>query len=90
MDAGDRERHNLEGLRGVEVVATAELGRIDITTAQLRTLRVGDVLSTGRDCGSGGAPIDVRVNDVAIGKGEIGVVSEMRTLRVTRLNDAAE
>ena len=55
MDAGDRERHNLEGLRGVEVVATAELGRIDITTAQLRTLRVGDVLSTGRDFGSGGA-----------------------------------
>ena len=85
MDAGDRERHNLEGLKDVEVTATGELGRIEVTTAQLRTLQVGDVLTVGRHCG----PIEVRVNDVAIGMAETCVYNEMRSLRVTRLNDVA-
>lgn len=75
---GDR----LDLLRGVEMDATAELGRARMTVNDLLSLRPGTVIELDR---SAGAPADLFVNGRLIARGEVVVIDENYGLRITQV-----
>lgn len=72
----------LDLLRGVEMAATAELGRARMTINDLLSLRTGAVIELDR---SAGAPADLYVNGRLIARGEVVVVDENYGLRITQV-----
>jgi flagellar motor switch protein FliN/FliY len=72
----------LDLLRGVEMAATAELGRARMTVNDLLSLRTGAVIELDR---SAGAPADLYVNGRLIARGEVVVVDENYGLRITQV-----
>ncbi|HEY3736447.1 MAG TPA: flagellar motor switch protein FliN [Jatrophihabitans sp.] len=72
----------LDVLRGVEMAATAELGRVRMTVNDLLALRDGAVIELDR---AAGAPADLYVNGRLIAKGEVVVVDENYGLRITQV-----
>ena len=77
----------LDLLRGVEMDATAELGRARMTVNDLLSLRTGTVIELDRGAG---APADLYVNGRLIARGEVVVVDENYGLRITHVvNDDA-
>lgn len=72
----------LELLRGVEMQATAELGRVRLTVNDLLGLRDGAVIELDR---AAGAPADLYVNGRLIARGEVVVVDENYGLRITQV-----
>ncbi len=72
----------LDLLRGVEMEATAELGRARMTVNDLLTLRSGAVIELDRVAG---APADLFVNGRLIARGEVVVVDENYGLRITQV-----
>jgi flagellar motor switch protein FliN/FliY len=78
----------LDLLRGVEMEATAELGRARMTVNDLLSLRSGAVIELDR---AAGAPADLYVNGRLIARGEVVVVDENYGLRITQVvtDDAA-
>lgn len=74
------DRLNL--LRGVEMEATAELGRARMTVNDLLSLRNGAVIELDRVAGS---PADLYVNGRLIARGEVVVVDENYGLRITHV-----
>jgi len=76
--AGDR----LDLLRGVEMQASAELGRARMTINELLSLRTGAVIELDRAAGD---PADLFVNGRLIARGEVVVVDENYALRITQI-----
>jgi flagellar motor switch protein FliN/FliY len=74
------DRLNL--LRGVEMEATAELGRAKMTVNDLLSLRNGMVIELDRVAGS---PADLYVNGRLIARGEVVVIDENYGLRITQV-----
>lgn len=74
------DRLNL--LRGVEMEATAELGRAKMTVNDLLSLRNGTVIELDRVAGS---PADLYVNGRLIARGEVVVIDENYGLRITQV-----
>jgi|KBSSwiStaDraftv2_1062776.scaffolds.fasta_scaffold07067_4 flagellar motor switch protein FliN/FliY len=72
----------LDLLRGVEMQATAELGRVRMTVNDLLSLRDGAVIELDR---AAGAPADLFVNGRLIARGEVVVVDENYGLRITQV-----
>jgi len=72
----------LDLLRGVEMEATAELGRARITVNELLGLRNGAVIELDR---AAGAAADLYVNGRLIAHGEVVVVDENYGLRITQV-----
>jgi flagellar motor switch protein FliN len=72
----------LDLLRGVEMAATAELGRARMTVNDLLSLRTGTVIELDR---AAGAPADLFVNGRLIARGEVVVVDENYGLRITHV-----
>ena len=72
----------LDLLRGVEMEATAELGRSRMTVNDLLSLRSGAVIELDR---AAGAPADLFVNGRLIARGEVVVVDENYGLRITQV-----
>lgn len=72
----------LDLLRGVEMQATAELGRVRMTVNDLLSLRDGAVIELDR---AAGAPADLYVNGRLIARGEVVVVDENYGLRITQV-----
>jgi flagellar motor switch protein FliN/FliY len=72
----------LDLLRGVEMGATAELGRARMTVNDLLSLRTGTVIELDR---AAGAPADLFVNGRLIARGEVVVVDENYGLRITHV-----
>jgi flagellar motor switch protein FliN/FliY len=72
----------LDLLRGVEMQATAELGRARMTINQLLSLQTGAVIELDRAAGD---PADIFVNGRLIARGEVVVVDENYGLRVTQI-----
>ena len=72
----------LDLLRGVEMEATAELGRARMTVNELLALRTGAVLELDR---AAGAPADLYVNGRLIARGEVVVVDENYGLRIMQV-----
>jgi flagellar motor switch protein FliN/FliY len=77
----------LDLLRGVEMEATAELGRTRMTVNDLLALRSGAVIELDRVAGG---PADLLVNGRLIARGEVVVVDENYGIRITQVvSDAA-
>ena len=72
----------LDLLRGVEMEATAELGRTRMTVNDLLGLRSGAVIELDRVAG---APADLLVNGRLIARGEVVVVDENYGIRITQV-----
>lgn len=72
----------LDLLRGVEMQASAELGRARMTINELLSLRTGAVIELDRAAGD---PADLFVNGRLIARGEVVVVDENYALRITQI-----
>ena len=72
----------LDLLRGVEMSATAELGRARMTINDLLSLRDGAIIELDR---AAGEAADLFVNGRLIARGEVVVVDENYALRITQI-----
>lgn len=72
----------LDLLRGVEMQASAELGRARMTIHDLLSLRAGAVVELDRAAGD---PADLYVNGRLMARGEVVVVEENYALRITAI-----
>ena len=78
----DNQQRNLEMLFDVPVSVSAELGRSVIKIKDLLNLSPGYVVELERLAGES---IDLLVNGVLIGKGDVVVVNENFGLRITEI-----
>jgi flagellar motor switch protein FliN/FliY len=76
------QQQNLEMIFDVPVGVTAELGRSVIKIRDLLNLSPGSVIELERIAGES---IDLMVNGVLIGKGDVVVVNENFGLRITEI-----
>ncbi len=72
-------------LRNVTLEVTVELGRATLTFAQLLGLTIGSVVELDRAAGS---PVDIRVNGMLFGRGEVVVVDDEYAVRVIEILNA--
>jgi flagellar motor switch protein FliN/FliY len=80
--AGPPSLERLDLLRGVEMAATAELGRARMTINDLLSLRDGAIIELDR---AAGEAADLFVNGRLIARGEVVVVDENYALRITQI-----
>lgn len=73
-------------LRDVLLDVTVELGRATMPLAELMSLDVGSLVELDRPTGS---PVDIRVNGVLLGRGEVVVVDDEYAVRVVEVLDPA-
>jgi len=73
---------NLTMLSDVMLNVTVELGRQSLTLSQVLNLSVGSVVELDR---AAGAPVDVRVNGILFGRGEVVVVDDEYAVRVIEI-----
>lgn len=78
----DDIQNNLEMIFDVPVNVSAELGRSVIKIRDLLTLGPGSVVELERIAGE---PVDLMVNGVLVGKGDVVVVNENFGLRITEI-----
>lgn len=78
----DREEGNLRHLGDTRYDVVAELGREDMPLSQVRALKVQDIIELRKLAGE---PFEIRVNDRVFAEGEIVVVTDQVSVRVTRL-----
>ncbi|MBD3336773.1 MAG: flagellar motor switch protein FliN [Candidatus Eisenbacteria bacterium] len=81
-DLEDGAEANLELLYDVELPIAVELGRAAMQIADILELGPGSVVELDRMAGE---PVDILVNGVRIGKGEVVVVDERFGIRITHL-----
>lgn len=72
----------LDLLRGVQMEATVQLGRTEMTINDLLSLRTGAVIELDR---AAGAPADLFVNGRLIARGEVVVIDENYGLRIQQV-----
>ena len=77
-----QESRNFDLLMHVPLKLTAELGNCTMSVAEVLRLGAGSVVQLDRVAGG---PIDLRVNDRAIARGEIVAVDDNFGLRITEL-----
>ncbi len=75
---------NLDVLLGVPLRVTAELGACTLAVRTILTLGAGAIVELDR---AAGAPIDLRVNDKLVARGELIAVDERYGVRITELVD---
>jgi len=80
-----REEENLRHLADTRYDLAVELGRTEMPLSRVRDLRKEDVIEVSKLAGEA---FEIRVNEHAFAEGEIVVVSDMVSIRVTRLVDA--
>src|SRR5262249_52384648 len=85
MNASVTEDNDLAALNELPVRLVFELGRLELTLAELEVLGPGHVFALGRDQHQ---PVDILANGKRIGLGEIVAVGDALGVRVTRLGDA--
>lgn len=73
---------NLTMLSDVMLNVTVELGRQSLTLSQVLGLTVGSVVELDR---AAGAPVDIRVNGILFGRGEVVVVDDEYAVRVIEI-----
>lgn len=78
----ETQQKNLEMIFDVPVSVSAELGRSVIKIKDLLNLSPGSVVELERIAGE---PVDLMVNGVLIGKGDVVVVNENFGLRITEI-----
>lgn len=75
-------RSNLDLLAGLQMNVTVELGRTELTVAEVLGLGPGSVVELDRLAGE---PVDILVNDRLIARGEVVVVDENFGVRVVEV-----
>lgn len=80
--SGGRAAHHIDLLRGLEMNVTVELGRTELTVAEVLDLGPGSVIELDRIAGE---PVDILVNDRIIARGEVVVVDENFGVRVVEV-----
>ncbi len=86
--AATAEAIRLDLVLDIPVRLSVELGRTEIPIREVVNLGRGSMIELDR---SPGAPLDVRVNGVLIGRGEVVVINEERLgLRFTEVASEAE
>lgn len=73
---------NLTMLSDVMLNVTVELGRQSLTLSQVLNLSIGSVVELDR---AAGAPVDIRVNGILFGRGEVVVVDDEYAVRVIEI-----
>lgn len=71
-------------LRDVELDVSVELGRTEMTLAEVLALHVGSVVELDRPAG---APVDVRVNGTLLARGEVVVIDGEYAVRIAEVID---
>ncbi|MCE7928275.1 MAG: flagellar motor switch protein FliN [Chloroflexi bacterium CFX7] len=74
--------HPIDLLRGLEMNVTVELGRTELTVAEVLDLGPGSIIELDRIAGE---PVDILVNDRVIARGEVVVVDENFGVRVVEV-----
>jgi flagellar motor switch protein FliN/FliY len=74
----------LDHLVNVGVTVTAELGRVTRTIGEVLKLGVGSVVELGRPIAE---PVDLVVQGVRVGRGEVVVVNDRFAIRITEITD---
>lgn len=74
----------LRALENIEVEMSIEVGRTDITIAELLRLNEGSVVELDRLAGE---PLDILVNGTMIAKGEVVMVGERFGIRFSDIVD---
>ena len=77
---------SMQLLRDVHLDVSVELGRTEMTVAEVLELTVGAVVELDR---AARAPVDIRVNGTLLAKGEVVVVDDEYAVRVTEIVDPA-
>lgn len=77
---------DLTMLRDVVLDVSVELGRDSLTLAQMLNLTIGSVVELDRAAGS---PVDIRVNGVLFGRGEVVVVDEEYAVRIVEIIESS-
>ncbi len=72
----------LERLLGVTLEVSADIGAVSMTIAQVLELGPGSVVEFRRPVDQ---PVDLRVNDRVVARGEIVAVDDRYALRITEL-----
>ncbi|MEN9361147.1 MAG: flagellar motor switch protein FliN [Verrucomicrobiota bacterium] len=85
--AGDGGRRNLERIYDLSVQARVQLGGTNMTIRELLSLSPGTVVELDRMAGES---IDLLVNDILIGKGEVVVINDNFGLRITEIASAED
>jgi flagellar motor switch protein FliN/FliY len=80
--AANGDRRNLEILYGIPLRVTAQIGETHLPLKELLGLGPGTVVELER---AAGEPIDLLVNGVHVGRGEVVVVNEKFGLRITEI-----
>jgi flagellar motor switch protein FliN/FliY len=78
-------RPNLDALMHVPLRVTAELGGCTLPVAQVLALGAGSIVELDR---LAGGPVDLRVNETLVARGEIVAVDERYGVRITELVSA--
>ena len=78
---------SLSMLSDVMLNVTVDLGRQSLALSQVLALAVGSVVELDR---AAGAPVDVRVNGILFGRGEVVVVDDEYAVRVIEIIEAAD
>ena len=81
-EAAENSKKNIDMIYEIPVRVNAELGHTNITIKNLLTLGPGSVVELERLAGES---IDLLVNGVLIGKGDVVVVNENFGLRITEI-----
>ncbi len=76
------QRSNMDLLAGLQMRVSVELGRTDLTVAEVLALGPGSVVELDRVAGE---PVDILVNDRLIARGEVVVVDENFGVRVVEV-----
>lgn len=79
---GPGSRNNMDLLSALELNVTVELGRTELTVAEVLGLGPGSVIELDRLAGE---PVDILVNDRIIARGEVVVVDENFGVRVVEV-----
>jgi flagellar motor switch protein FliN len=75
---------SLDRLLDVTVTVTAELGRVTLSIGDVLKLGVGSVLELSRAVSE---PVDLMVQGVRLGRGEVVVVDDRFAIRIKEISD---
>lgn len=78
---------SIELLQDVALELTVELGRTRMNIGEIMDLGQGSVIELDKMAGE---PVDIRVNGVLLGSGEVIVLDDVFGVRVTRLHNRVD
>lgn len=78
----EEHQHNLEMIYDIPITVTAEIGSSVVTIKDLLNFSPGSVIELDRQAGES---IDLLVNGVLIGKGDVVIVNENFGVRITEI-----